>query len=1559
MQLGIDPEFQHVTAVRHGGRARPVGRQLQLLGQTGQRLRPVGDLAGEQAVGVVLVAQDLVLPQGVVAVGHGQRWPCRCPATLPGGVGGGQVTGERTHGPAVPDDVVHDQQQHMLVRCESEQLRPKRHLRGQVEAAHRRLAQQCGHLPFAGRAHGQGDGDLGCVEHSLVRNSAGVREDRAQGLVPGHHVHERGAQCGPVEVSGQPQGQRHVIGGARRAELLEEPEPALGERQRHQFAAGPGHQSLPRGSGAVQPGRQSGGGRRPEQRAQLQFDPQGRPEPRDQPGGEQGVPAQLEEVLVDPDSGETQHLCEHLAQDLLLRRARRPAAGGRARIRRGQRRPVELAVRRQRQRVEQHERGRNHVIRHPVTQEHRQRRRDYPVRVRGDDVRDDPVLPGEYHDLGHARVRGQLGLDLTGLDPEPAHLDLVVHPAGEIQLAVGTPAHQVTGAVHPRARRPERIGDEAPGSQTGLVQVAARQPRSGQVQLAQHTGSHRSQRRIQHVRLAVGDGTADRHRQRAVGRVGRKRVGGDHMGFGGPVVVVQHPARPAGLEAAHGTTQPHGLSGLGDQPQVRQVKTGLLGCLGQRLDHQIRREQLLDPVPVQPVGEQLRAAALLLGRHHEGLPVQQRGQHLLHRDVEADRGELSRARAGFATDGPVVPLQQIQQSGGGHRDGLGPAGGTGGVDDVGRVPGVHGDGRIVLRQLAGRCDGREVVEHDGRAGVLQHVRDAGGRVVRVDRQIRRARLEYREDGNHQLGRTRQSQGDDLLRAHASGDQCVGQAVGPAVQLAVGQHGVLEHHGRGLGRRPGPRLEERGQGGVGRWAGRVVAGDQQLVALLGGEDVDPAQRTFRVGDHCRQQPQPPGDQCLHRGSVEQVGAVLDPPDDALGRPPGAAALQQVQAEVEHRRRRPNQHDLGGQTAQLELGAGHVLQREQYLEQRLSGERPGRIEGLDDMLERQVLVCVRAESPLPDPDQQLGEGRIAAGVRAEHQGVDEEPDEVVQRLVGPARDQAADRDVRTRTELVQQRCQAGLQHHVHAGAVLPAQPDQAGVKFRVQLDGQVAAGGGRCRGAMAVGGKPDLLRQVRECPRPVVGLTGGQAVGVGRIAEQPVLPQGVVGVLHGQRRPLRRPALAACRVRGGQVGGQRAQRPAVTGDVVHHKEQDVLVRRDLEDLGTQRWFGGEVETARSGLRQQFRRHRPVGRGDRQLRVRLFHGEYSLVGHAVGGREDRAQGFVPAGEVAQRRFKSRQVQRSGKPPRERHVVDRFGALQLAQEPEPALSGRQRHQLGPLRPPEGEPGPVRVAQPGSQPGHGRGSEQGGQGQFHAQRRTDARHQPRSEQGVPAEVEEVVVDTDLRQAQHLGEQAGQHVFVGRARCPAGRCLGGLRLGQGAPVQLAVRGQRQRVEGDERARHHVLRQPLAQMSPQVLRPELSPGGGLQIGDQAGALRPVLPDDHGGPRDPRVLGEDRLDFPEFDPEAADLDLVVGAAEELQVPVRVPPHQVARAVHPRAARTERVGHEPSRGQARPVQIAARQARTRDVQLTRHIRGHGPQRGVEHMQPDTAERPADHLA
>ena len=80
----------------------------------------------------------------------------------------------------------------------------------------------------------------------------------------------------------------------------------------------------------------------------------------------------------------------------------------------------------------------------------------------------------------------------------------------------------------------------------------------------------------------------------------------------------------------------------------------------------------------------------------------------------------------------------------------------------------------------------------------------------------------------------------------------------------------------------------------------------------------------------------------------------------------------------------------------------------------------------------------------------------------------------------------------------------------------------------------------------------------------------------------------------------------------------------------------------------------------------------------------------------------------------------------------------------------------------------------------------------------------------------------------------------------------------------------------------------------------------------------------------MRAERRLDLAELDAEAADLDLAVGAAEEVEHAVGAPAHQVAGAVQPLRRARRVIGHEALGVELGAREVAARHAAAADVEL-----------------------------
>ena len=202
-----------------------------------------------------------------------------------------------------------------------------------------------------------------------------VREHRAQALVPLHQIAQRPSSAARSSAPAQPHRQRdHIVPPAVRRlppppalQPVQEPQPALRIRQRDLRRPRPRAASGARGRLPPPSDSRSASAATLGASNRLRIatsTSSARADPADQPRRQQRVPAELEEVVVDADPLDPQHLGKQRAQDRLLRRrAAHAAAPPATNLRRRQRTPVELAVRRQRQPLQHHDRRRHHVVR--------------------------------------------------------------------------------------------------------------------------------------------------------------------------------------------------------------------------------------------------------------------------------------------------------------------------------------------------------------------------------------------------------------------------------------------------------------------------------------------------------------------------------------------------------------------------------------------------------------------------------------------------------------------------------------------------------------------------------------------------------------------------------------------------------------------------------------------------------------------------------------------------------------------------------------------------------------------------------------------------------------------------------------------------------------------------------------------------------------------------------------------------------------------------------------------------------------------------------------------
>ncbi len=400
-----------------------------------------------------------------------------------------------------------------------------------------------------------------------------------------------------------------------------------------------------------------------------------------------------------------------------------------------------------------------------------------------------------------------------------------------------------------------------------------------------------------------------------------------------------------------------------------------------------------------------------------------------------------------------------------------------------------------------------------------------------------------------------------------------------------------------------------------------------------------------------------------------------------------------------------------------------------------------------------------------------------LRAQHQGVDEEPDQVVERgVAAAARPERPPPHRRSRQACSSSSASAGLHHHEAGGVVLADHPgDGAAVR--------PATGPGRRRRAVRrpSGRAGRWVAGVARAARPASAPSrrAGAAIGLSssvEFTELGALPQRVVDVLHRQRRPVGVPAPAhAARVRQAQVPGQRGHRPAVRGDVVHARRPAVHIRRFLFPRSLRSEIPARrtrKRCARSGISEGpgrrcdgWRRRRPsFSHSAVQPAASVYcqphsaspAGSTTCWGIAVGRHQRQgSQALVPGDHVVQRG-----VQRLGVEGRPTQAQRRGHVVQPPAAPEVApgtTTGSARRTAGSprgvRRPPAAPVGPA------SSPMRGASSAMVGASKMVRTARLACRlvltaaMSAHGGDAVPAEVEEGIVDTDSVRAQHLGHR--------------------------------------------------------------------------------------------------------------------------------------------------------------------------------------------------------------
>ncbi|KPC26004.1 putative non-ribosomal peptide synthetase [Pseudomonas syringae pv. cilantro] len=338
------------------------------------------------------------------------------------------------------------------------------------------------------------------------------------------------------------------------------------------------------------------------------------------------------------------------------------------------------------------------------------------------------------------------------------------------------------------------------------------------------------------------------------------------------------------------------------------------------------------------------------------------------------------------------------------------------------------------------------------------------RVIRVQRHVRATDFEDGQHPHNHLQTAFGRQPHANIRAYALLAQFVRKLVSAVVKLLVAQ--LLKTEGQRNGLRRAFYLGfDALMGALLSRVNRklVVPVAQGALPLFSAQQWQVGNALSDVAAHAAQQVTPVPGHSLYGCGVEQVGGVGQRGNQAV------LAFAGVQGQVELCGVLVGHLILQAQTGQL---AGFVvafaLVVVGHLKQRAAAQVALRLQGFDQLLERQVLMGLGLHGSLFDLLQQVGHGGLRAELGLEHLGIDEEADQPLGFTAGAVGDGHANAYVGLSAVAVQQGLQRRQQQHEQGDALLPRQCLEAVQQHDVQFDVQSRAFVAAQRRARSIGG-----------------------------------------------------------------------------------------------------------------------------------------------------------------------------------------------------------------------------------------------------------------------------------------------------------------------------------------------------------------------------------------------------------------------------------------------------------------------------------------------------------
>ena len=543
------------------------------------------------------------------------------------------------------------------------------------------------------------------------------------------------------------------------------------------------------------------------------------------------IPAELEIVLAAPDliDGKAEDAGPDRRERLLARRLQRgylTAGPHVAAVRIGQGASVHLAIGQERDRVQPHDRARQHMARQNAF-EVRQKRAGFERPNHPGDDGEAPALarPGQDDRSLDAVEIGDRGLDLGEIDAHAANLHLSVLAAEKGDGAVRLTAAPVAAAEE-RALA-EGVRYEGFGRKVRLAVIAVREIGAADPELTRQPVGHGSMGGVEEIDGTIVERASERggleRSVRHLGRVGPGDVAGDLR----RAIEIDETAAGCGLaEGAHE---------IGGQRLARRDHMGETGQprgeIRFKVEHrpQKRRHQdePADLVAGERVDESRHIAHARLVENQRGHALQKRAEDLPDAIDEAESGLLDHHLARLEGHFPPHPGEAVERPAMERPHTLRPARRAGSIDEIGKafrredigarqpVRCPMGQG-IFDREARGRrgrnaCLGLVDRQKKRCARILQHRGKPRRGIGRIESEEGRAGLHDGEKRGRRLDGAAGMKRDDGAGRNASGDDRLADGGGHAIEFGEGDAARLVEQGDGLRGAACLPLEERDEG----------------------------------------------------------------------------------------------------------------------------------------------------------------------------------------------------------------------------------------------------------------------------------------------------------------------------------------------------------------------------------------------------------------------------------------------------------------------------------------------------------------------------------------------------------------------------------------------------------------------------------------------------------------------------------------------------------------------------------------------------------------------------